>query len=102
MLLDGSAGGPSEQTAIPNLTLRKKSFKIIDDLRKRIQAECGQVVSCSDITAIAARDSVVLVRPIVLSFYRELSLLITKLDSCVSTCFLRIHLINLQSCIRLD
>ncbi|XP_055834111.1 peroxidase 12-like [Solanum dulcamara] len=60
VLLDGSAGGPSEQTAIPNLTLRKKSFKIIDDLRKRIQAECGQVVSCSDITAIAARDSVVL------------------------------------------
>ncbi|XP_060198664.1 peroxidase 12-like [Lycium barbarum] len=60
VLLDGSAGGPSEQTANPNLTLRKKSFKIIDDLRKRIQAECGQVVSCSDITAIAARDSVVL------------------------------------------
>ncbi|KAJ8541486.1 hypothetical protein K7X08_002302 [Anisodus acutangulus] len=60
VLLDGSAGGPSEQTAIPNLTLRKKSFKIIDDLRKRIQAECGQAVSCSDITAIAARDSVVL------------------------------------------
>ncbi|MCD7462773.1 Peroxidase 12 [Datura stramonium] len=60
VLLDGSAGGPSEQTAIPNLTLRKKSFKIIDDLRKRIHAECGQVVSCSDITAIAARDSVVL------------------------------------------
>ncbi|CAN4081199.1 unnamed protein product [Withania somnifera] len=60
VLLEGSAGGPSEQTAIPNLTLRKKSFKIIDDLRKRIQAECGQVVSCSDITAIAARDSVVL------------------------------------------
>ncbi|XP_060200683.1 peroxidase 12-like [Lycium barbarum] len=60
VLLDGSAGGPSEQTANPNLTLRKKSFKIIDDLRKRIQAKCGQVVSCSDITAIAARDSVVL------------------------------------------
>ncbi|KAM3305639.1 peroxidase 12 [Capsicum chacoense] len=46
VLLDGSVGGPSEQTAIPNLTLRKKSFKIIDDLRKRIQAECGQVVFC--------------------------------------------------------
>lgn len=61
VLLDGSAGGPSEQTAVPNLTLRKRSFKIIDDLRKRIQDECGQVVSCSDITAIAARDSVVLV-----------------------------------------
>lgn len=60
VLLDGSAGGPSEQTAIPNLTLRKRSFKIIDDLRKRVHDACGKVVSCSDITAIAARDSVVL------------------------------------------
>lgn len=65
VLLDGSAGGPSEQTAIPNLTLRKRSFKIIDDLRKRIQDECGQVVSCSDIVAIAARDSVVLVSAVI-------------------------------------
>ena len=33
----------------------------IDDLRERIHKECGRVVSCSDILAIAARDSVYLV-----------------------------------------
>ncbi|KAJ8537946.1 hypothetical protein K7X08_014486 [Anisodus acutangulus] len=60
VLLDGSAGGPSEKTAIPNLTLRKESFKIIEDLRERVHKECGKIVSCSDIAALAARDAVVL------------------------------------------
>lgn len=62
VLLDGSASGPAdEQDAIPNLTLRKKAFEIINDLRQRIHNKCGRVVSCSDIAAIAARDSVALV-----------------------------------------
>ncbi|KAJ6412478.1 hypothetical protein OIU84_005515 [Salix udensis] len=60
VLLDGSASGPSEQDAIPNLTLRAKAFEIIDDLRERVHKECGRVVSCADIVAIAARDSVYL------------------------------------------
>ncbi|CAN4081198.1 unnamed protein product [Withania somnifera] len=60
VMLDGSAGGPSEKTAIPNLTLRKESFKIIEDLRERVHKECGRIVSCSDIAALAARDAVVL------------------------------------------
>ncbi|KAK3230186.1 hypothetical protein Dsin_002067 [Dipteronia sinensis] len=60
VLLDGSASGPSEQEAIPNLTLRKEAFEIIDDLRERVHKACGRVVSCSDIVAIAARDSVTL------------------------------------------
>lgn len=60
VLLDGSASGPSEQSAPPNLSLRAKAFKIIEDLRKRVHAECGRVVSCADITAIAARDAVFL------------------------------------------
>ena len=61
MLLDGSASGPGEQEADPNLTLRKEAFDIIDDLRERVHKACGRVVSCSDIVAIAARDSVALV-----------------------------------------
>jgi hypothetical protein len=61
VLLDGSASGPSEQDAPPNLSLRAKAFEIIDDLRERVHKRCGQVVSCADITAIAARDSVFLV-----------------------------------------
>ncbi|GJX51154.1 peroxidase 12 [Tanacetum coccineum] len=58
VLLDGSHGGPSEQTAPPNQSLRKQAFTIIEDLRGLIHRECGRVVSCSDIVAIAARDAV--------------------------------------------
>lgn len=61
VLLDGSASGPSEKSAIPNLTLRAAAFKIINDLQALIQNQCGQVVSCSDITALAARESILLV-----------------------------------------
>lgn len=60
VLLDGSTSGPSEQDAPPNLTLRARAFQIINDLRERIHKECGRVVSCADIVAIAARDSVYL------------------------------------------
>lgn len=60
VLLDGSASGPSEQNAIPNQTLRAKAFEIIEALRELIHKECGSIVSCADIVALAARDSVVL------------------------------------------
>ncbi|XP_030492332.2 peroxidase 12 [Cannabis sativa] len=60
VLLDGSTSGPSEKNAPPNLTLRAKAFKIINDLRAIIHQKCGRVVSCSDITALAARDAVFL------------------------------------------
>ncbi|KAL8524365.1 hypothetical protein ACS0TY_014088 [Phlomoides rotata] len=58
VLLEGSASGPGEQTAPPNLSLR--GFRIIDDLRRRVHQKCGTVVSCSDILALAARDAVFL------------------------------------------
>ncbi|XP_050365440.1 peroxidase 12 [Argentina anserina] len=60
VLLDGSASGPSEQQAPPNLSLRAKAFEIINDLRERVHSKCGRVVSCADITALAARDAVFL------------------------------------------
>ncbi|VVA94944.1 unnamed protein product [Arabis nemorensis] len=60
VLLAGSASGPGEQSSIPNLTLRQAAFVVINNLRALIQKQCGQVVSCSDILALAARDSVVL------------------------------------------
>lgn len=62
VLLDGSASGPSEKDAPPNLTLRARAFQIINELRAKIHKKCGRVVSCSDITALAARDAVVLVK----------------------------------------
>lgn len=62
VLLDGSASGPSEKNAPPNLTLRPEAFKIINDLQALVQSYCGRpVVSCSDLVALAARDSVYLV-----------------------------------------
>ncbi|KAK3018018.1 hypothetical protein RJ639_004738 [Escallonia herrerae] len=60
VLLDGSSSGPSEKDAPPNLSLRPEAFKIINDLRRRVHKQCGRVVSCSDITALAARDAVFL------------------------------------------
>lgn len=61
VLLDGSASGPGEQSAPPNLSLRAEAFKIINDLRQRVHDKCGRVVSCADIVAVAARDAVFLV-----------------------------------------
>ncbi|URD88154.1 peroxidase [Musa troglodytarum] len=60
ILLDGSAGGPSEKDAPPNLTLRPAAFEAIDELQALLTAACGHVVSCADIAALAARDSVYL------------------------------------------
>lgn len=58
VLLDGSASGPGEQSAPPNLSLRKTALKAINDIRALIDASCGQIVSCADVVALAARDSV--------------------------------------------
>ncbi|KAD5507542.1 hypothetical protein E3N88_15245 [Mikania micrantha] len=60
VLLDGSASEPSEKDAPPNLTLRAQAFVIIENLRRLVHKDCGHVVSCSDITTLAARDAVVM------------------------------------------
>lgn len=65
VLLEGSTG---EQNAPPNQSLRKEALKLVDDLRARVHKECGRVVSCTDILAVAARDSVVLVFILISSF----------------------------------
>ncbi|KAJ7520580.1 hypothetical protein O6H91_19G011500 [Diphasiastrum complanatum] len=55
VLIDSSS---SEKTAFVNLGLR--GFEVITDVKTKLEAACPGVVSCADIVALAARDSVVL------------------------------------------
>ncbi|CAN6584497.1 unnamed protein product [Malus baccata var. baccata] len=59
ILLDGPN---TEKTAGPNLGLR--GWEVIDDAKTKLEAACPGVVSCADILALAARDSVVLVNSV--------------------------------------
>lgn len=57
VLLDGSDG---EKFANPNRN-SARGFEVVDAIKAAVESECNATVSCADILAIAARDSVVLV-----------------------------------------
>lgn len=58
VLLDDSSTLTGEKTAIPNNN-SARGFEVIDSIKNQLENACGGVVSCADILAIVARDSVV-------------------------------------------
>ncbi|KAK2985048.1 hypothetical protein RJ640_016968 [Escallonia rubra] len=60
VLLDDFGGIVSEKQAVPNIN-SLRGFKVIDEIKFILEEACPCTVSCADILAIAARDSVALV-----------------------------------------
>ncbi|XP_017698759.2 cationic peroxidase 1-like [Phoenix dactylifera] len=58
ILLDDTPSFTGEKTAGPNNN-SVRGFDVIDTIKSQVEATCKQVVSCADILAVAARDSVV-------------------------------------------
>ncbi|KAL3631891.1 hypothetical protein CASFOL_024875 [Castilleja foliolosa] len=58
VLLDPADGIESEKEALPNESL--KGFDFIDIIKSKLEEACPGVVSCADILALAARESVLL------------------------------------------
>jgi peroxidase len=58
ILLDDTSSFIGEKTAAANNN-SARGFNVIDDIKASVEKSCPKVVSCADILALAARDSVV-------------------------------------------
>ncbi|KAG2578095.1 peroxidase 40 [Panicum virgatum] len=58
VLLDDKPPLVGEKTAVPNAN-SIRGFEVIDAIKAELERECPETVSCADLLAIAARDSVV-------------------------------------------
>ncbi|MCL7025002.1 hypothetical protein MKW94_001221 [Papaver nudicaule] len=59
VLLDDTTTFAGEKTAAPNLN-SLRGFEVVDAIKYGLESVCPETVSCADILATAARDSVVL------------------------------------------
>ncbi|XP_059429952.1 peroxidase 4-like [Corylus avellana] len=59
ILLDDTSSFTGEKTAGPN-NRSVRGFRVVDDIKSKVEKVCPGVVSCADILAITARDSVVI------------------------------------------
>ena len=66
MLLDDKPPFVGEKTAVPNAN-SIRGFEVIDAIKAELERECPETVSCADLLAIAARDSVVVVTDEIIS-----------------------------------
>ncbi|KAF9595566.1 hypothetical protein IFM89_000703 [Coptis chinensis] len=57
ILLDDTSSFTGEKNAVPNRN-SVRGFNVVDDIKSAVEKLCPKVVSCADILAIAARDSV--------------------------------------------
>ncbi|XP_022775730.1 peroxidase 27-like [Durio zibethinus] len=60
VLLNSTKTNQSEKDAFPNLSLR--GFHVIDAVKSEVEEACPGVVSCADILALVARDSVSMIQ----------------------------------------
>ncbi|XP_019439281.1 PREDICTED: cationic peroxidase 1-like [Lupinus angustifolius] len=58
VLLDDTSSFTGEKTAAANVN-SLRGFDVIDDIKTKLETACPGIVSCADILAVAARDSVV-------------------------------------------
>ncbi|TVU34015.1 hypothetical protein EJB05_15836 [Eragrostis curvula] len=59
LLLDSSGSITSEKRSNPNKD-SARGFEVIDEIKSALEAACPGIVSCADILALVARDSVVM------------------------------------------
>ncbi|XP_038721978.1 peroxidase 4-like [Tripterygium wilfordii] len=58
ILLDDSANFVGEKTAVRNNN-SIRGYNVIDEIKAQVEKACPEVVSCAEVVAITARDSVV-------------------------------------------